>query len=243
MPPPARRLTAVFRLAVSPVPTPADPVDRAVERLRKLCVLAVRTMPVTGAGVSVYAQDGTYALLTAADAASERLEETQFVLGQGPCLDATATGRPVLVPDLAGAVPGRWPQYAAAMHEAGIRAIFAFPLQVGAARLGAFDLFRARPGPLSRAELVRAFQLTDEAVTILLALQTDTPEAEEYREDEPADVSSELFQAQGMVMVQLDGTLAEGMARIRAYAFAHNRRLADVARDIVGGRLRFDRDE
>jgi AmiR/NasT family two-component response regulator len=52
----------------------------------------------------------------------------------------------------------------------------------------------------------------------------------------------ELFQAQGMVMVQIGGTLTEAMSRIRAYAYAENRRLIDVARDIIGRDLRFDRD-
>jgi hypothetical protein len=46
-----------------------------------------------------------------------------------------------------------------------------------------------------------------------------------------------------MVMVQIGGDLADAMARIRAYAYAENRRLVDVARDIVARRLTFDRDE
>jgi len=236
-------LTGLSWWVVSSVPTVPDPVERAVDRLRELCVLAVQTMPASGAGVSVFAQDGQYSLLTAADAASERLEEMQFVLGEGPCVDATATGRPVLVSDLADGAVSRWPLYAPAMNEAGIRAIFAFPLQVGAAQMGAFDLFRTRPGSLSRGELVRAFQLSDEAMAILLALQDPTPEDEKYRHHETNAMPVELFQAQGMVMVQLGGTLTEAMARIRAYAYAHDRRLADVARDIVGGRLRLDREE
>jgi hypothetical protein len=45
-----------------------------------------------------------------------------------------------------------------------------------------------------------------------------------------------------MVMIQIGGTLAEAMARMRAHAYAQNRRLIDVARDIIGRDLRFDRD-
>src|SRR4051812_20904813 len=112
------------------------PIDQAIERLRQLCGVAVTTLPATGAGISVLAADGRYSLMAAADAASERLEELQFVLGEGPCVDAAATGRPVLVPDLERESNVRWPGYAAAMREADIRAVFTFPLQVGAARLG-----------------------------------------------------------------------------------------------------------
>jgi hypothetical protein len=46
-----------------------------------------------------------------------------------------------------------------------------------------------------------------------------------------------------MVMVQLGVTLVEALARIRAHAFAENLRLTDVARDIVGRKIRLGRDE
>ena len=49
-----------------------------------------------------------------------------------------------------------------------------------------------------------------------------------------------MFQAQGMVMVQLGISIGEAMARMRAYAYAHDRRLSEVARDVVARRLRFD---
>jgi AmiR/NasT family two-component response regulator len=51
---------------------------------------------------------------------------------------------------------------------------------------------------------------------------------------------AELFQAQGMVMVQLGVSLADALARIRAHAYATNRPLREVAADIVARRLRFD---
>jgi GAF domain-containing protein len=228
---------------VSRLPTVPGPVDRAIGRLRELCADAVRTLPADGAGISVLVQAGQYNLMAAADEASERLEEIQFVLGEGPCVEVTRTGRPVLVSDLEGDAARRWPAYATAMREVGIRGVFAFPLQVGGARLGVLDFFRADPGRLSRSELIRAFQLADTAVAALLSLP-DGPAQVPAPTFADADAeSSELFQAQGMVMVQLDGTLPEAMARIRAHAYAENRRLADVARDIVARRLWFDRDE
>ena len=52
----------------------------------------------------------------------------------------------------------------------------------------------------------------------------------------------EVYQAQGMIMVQLGVPLADAMVRIRAYAYAHNRRLNDVAADIVAGKLVLEPD-
>ncbi|GAA3928157.1 GAF domain-containing protein [Amorphoplanes auranticolor] len=205
-----------------------------VDRLRHLCRLAMRMLPASGAGLSVVARDSQVSLLAAADPVSQRLEELQFVLGEGPCVDASADRSPVLVADLAGEGLQRWPAYASAVLEAGMCAVFAFPLQIGAAQLGVLDLFRAGAGSLTGAELERALTLADRAVTVLL---TDGPDG-----DEPLGATTELFQAQGMVMVQIGGTLPEAMARIRAYAYARDRRLADVARAIVARELRFERD-
>jgi GAF domain/ANTAR domain len=219
--------------------------DRLAGQLRGLCATAVTTLPAFGAGLSVVARDRQFSMLAAADPVSEHLEELQFVLGEGPCVDAASARRPVLVSDLAGEGPSRWPMYSAAAQETGVRAIFAFPLQVGAAQLGVLDLFRAEPGPLSAPELAHALAVADNAVVILL----DGQERDASGEDMPPPASAalaaplELFQAQGMVMVQVGGDLAEAMARIRAYAYAENRRLVDVARDIVARKLTFDRDE
>jgi len=217
---------------VTKVPERADPI---AAELCRLCVQAVSTLPATGAGLSVMTMDIQLSLLAAADPVSERLEELQFVLGEGPCVDAIAAGRPVLVPDLAAAGPTRWPVYAEAVLGAGMNAVFAFPLQIGAARLGVIDFFRSGAGQFSGTELKQAFAFADEAVTILL-------DGGLGGEVQQIAGPAELFQAQGMVMVQLGGTLAEAMARIRAHAYAENRRLSDVAHDIVRRTLRFDRD-
>jgi AmiR/NasT family two-component response regulator len=55
------------------------------------------------------------------------------------------------------------------------------------------------------------------------------------------DSRAELFQARGMIMVQLDMSISNALARMRAHAYAENRPLAAVARDVVARRLRFDR--
>jgi GAF domain-containing protein len=219
------------------------PVDGVVDRLRSLCGVAVTTLPACGAGLSVATKDRQYSLLTAADAASERLEELQFVLGEGPCVDASVSRRPVLVADLRDEGAQRWPAYTSAMAEAGIRAVFAFPLQVGAAQLGVLDFFRADAGPLTGTELAHAFTLADDAVAILLDGQNRAAEGNGAPMHGATAGPSALFQAQGMVMIQISGTLAEAMSRIRAHAFVENRRLTDVARAIVARELRFDRDQ
>ncbi|GLZ00679.1 GAF and ANTAR domain-containing protein [Actinoplanes sp. NBRC 103695] len=225
---------------------PAEPAGTA-GLLRRVCRAAAKALSASGTGLSVMTEDGVRAATAASDPISERIEDLQFVLGEGPCMDAFASRRPVLVPDLdeLGCGAGsRWPFYAPAARRDGLRAVFAFPLQVGAARLGVMDVFRERAGPLSGEELADALDFAEVTVAALLDQQEDTGRGGVPAVDDGDDIGlrSELFQAQGMVMVQLEVSLVEAMARIRAYAYAEDRHLADVARDIVARRLSFDRD-
>ncbi|MFG2037878.1 GAF and ANTAR domain-containing protein [Dactylosporangium sp. NPDC048998] len=210
-----------------------------VELLERVCVDVVQALSASGAGVSVMASDGVHGMAAASDPRTARIEELQFTLGEGPCIDAFASGRPVLVSDLADGATSRWPMYTPAVRDAGVRAVFAFPLQIGAARLGVLDVFRTRPGSLSRTELGHAFTFADLMVMTLLDGQERAGVGEF---DEVFEHRAELFQAQGMVMVQLGIPLGDALVWLRAYAYATNRPLGEVAADIVARRLRFDTD-
>jgi hypothetical protein len=135
----------------------------------------------------------------------------------------------------------RWPIYAPAVRDEGVLAAFAFPLQVGAARLGVLDLYRDHQGTLSTEELAEALTFADVATTLLLDGQEQAPPgAAAAGLDQALEYRFELYQAQGMVMVQMSVSLVEALVMLRAYAFSHDRDLADVARDVVTHRLRLD---
>jgi transcriptional regulator with GAF, ATPase, and Fis domain len=220
---------------------PAEPASvgvGALRRLQGLCADAAETLSATGVGVSVMVGGKAHGMAAASDQFTEHLEELQFTFGEGPCIDALATSRPVLVPDLDEKALRRWPVYTPAIHQQGIRAVFAFPLQIGAARLGVLDVFRTHAGQLSRTQMGQAVRFADRAVATLLDGQ-DQPRAD-HDLDEAIGHHANLYQAQGMVMVQLKISLAEAMVRLRAYAYAEDRPLSEVAADVVARRLRFD---
>jgi ANTAR domain/GAF domain len=215
----------------------------AVGDMRRLCEAARRALRATGAGVTVMINDRTRGVVAASDAETERLEELQFTTGEGPCIDAFATRRAVLVPELADSAISRWPAYASAIYASGVRAVFAFPLQVGASRLGMMDVFRATVGGLSATELTLAYTFAEVALSTLLDAQRTQPLGEADGRAGVLGSGAELFQAQGMVMVQLGVSLTEALVRLRAYAYAENRSLHDVAADIVARRLVLDPDQ
>ncbi len=104
------------------------------------CTAAVAAVGVTGAWLSVADGADTGHLMRVTDAVGEQLAELQLTLGEGPSLDASASGGPVLASDLGAAeTAGRWPAFAPAALRAGAAAIFMFPLRIGAIRAG--------PGP------------------------------------------------------------------------------------------------
>ena len=222
-------------------PQTADEPGGTAAWLQRLCRVAVRTLPTTGAGVSMLGPDGARGVAAASSSQSEELEELQFTLGEGPCMDAFASRQPVLEADLAEG--HRWLAYGPAVRNRGIRAVFAFPLQVGAARLGVLDLYRDKPGSLSKTAFAQALAFAEVAVRTLLDGQKHAAVGRSAGGiDEALEYRSELYQAQGMVQAQLGVSLEEAMARMRAYAYSHDRRLGDVARDVVARRVVLDRD-
>jgi hypothetical protein len=226
----------------------ADEPPRSTDRddvggwLERLCRTAAATLPATGLGVSLMSATGEPTVLAASSPQSEVLEELQFTLGEGPCQDAYETGRPVLAPDLREAAETRWPGYAPAVVDLGVEAVFAFPLQLGSARLGALDVYREQTGLLSDESFEHALAFASVATESLL----DAQERSAGREATPADLGSErsylVYQAQGMVQVQLGIDLAEAMVRLRAHAYAEGRPVSEVARDIVARRLVLESD-
>jgi hypothetical protein len=207
--------------------------------------MCARSLPVSGVGLALMTDEGPVGTVAASDGGALELEELQFTLGQGPCVDASRTGRPVLAPDLAGAAARRWPQFAAGADAAGLRAVFAFPLQVGGIRLGVLDLHRDTAGELSQEELADALSFADAATELLLDLQArDTaqgmppPHALAVLDDR-----AEVHQATGAVSVRAGVSLAQALALLRARAYAEGRPVGDLARDVLDRVVRLGEDD
>lgn len=174
------------------------------------------------------------------DAAHAAVDELQFTLGEGPCLDADRWAHPVLVPDLASD-DGAWAAFSTAAIEHGVHAVFAFPLLVGAQRLGVLSLYRATPGELDGADLADAIELSRIATHLLLDLEADlAPGMVPERLGDILDDRAPVHQATGMIAAQLDTDVATALSRLRAYAWAQDRSISDVAREVVDRVLRFD---
>ena len=217
-----------------------DDVDDR-ELAMRICRACVDGLAVDGAAISLLTASVARQTLAATDATAELLEDLQFTLSEGACMEAARTGSPVLVPDLRqGSEVARWPVFAAAvMEQSPARAVFAIPLQWGAVNLGVLDLYRREPGALDDDQLRDAISTAETAALMMLGLRTDPDHGGAGWLDHAISHRAEVHQATGMVSIQLDISAEEALARMRAHAFVHDRLLIDVARDVVNRRLEF----
>jgi hypothetical protein len=223
---------------------PGDGLTGTAQTLHQLCRAAAQDLPASGVAISLLSDSGASSMAAASDAISERVEELQFTLGEGPCVDAFASRRPVLTDDLEIAGAARWPGYASAAAEHGVRAVFAFPLAVGASCLGALDVYRTHSGPLSPQALAGALSFaTFATATLLQGQELAGPDRPPPGLDGALASRFEVHQAQGMLTVQLGVGLEEALVRLRAHAFAHGRSLVEVARDVLAGAIVLESDQ
>jgi len=213
-----------------------DGRNGVADLLQQLCRTLTTDLAVMGVAVNLMSIAGSDGVVAASDDRSRDVDEIQFATGEGPCHDAYAARRPVLTPDLRSVTHGRWPGYSSAAIESGVAGVFAFPLHVGAVVLGVLDVYTDQPGSLSQEQVAAALTTAQRATEILLDGNLVTASGRLDRDlSTVLDHRVEIYQAQGMVVVDLGVDLAEALARMRAHAFGNEIPLLDLARDIIAG--------
>lgn len=211
-----------------------------------VCLICAQVVRAQGVGVALHGMLTGYEPVCASGSDAYRLMDLHVTLGEGPGLDALAEERPVLVADLAeDGTRRRWPMFAPAAVQAGVRAVFALPLLLGAISVGVLEISRAEEGWLTPQESADALAFADAA----LLVQVQHLSHREGAAGEVAELKwgtaerwAEVHQATGMVAVQSRTNLSVAFVRLRARAFADGRSLLEVARDVVARRLRFAPD-
>ncbi|WIX98338.1 GAF and ANTAR domain-containing protein [Amycolatopsis mongoliensis] len=202
-----------------------------------VCDAALAEVDVDAAAITVHPRPQRPELVAATGRWAERLEEAQYTVGEGPGAEAFGTGGPVLVADVTRET-ARWPGFADAAAEAGVTAVFAFPLQVGAVRLGTLTLYRRTPGELSPDELANLAVLAELAVTA--ALTDSIIGTDMWAGEASAGHYDDVHVAAGMLAARLNISIDDAYLRLRAHSFSHHQSLIEVAREVLARRLRLD---
>ncbi|MET0628552.1 MAG: GAF and ANTAR domain-containing protein [Acidimicrobiia bacterium] len=225
------RLTRVTRGLAVDAPDPA----------RSLCSASADMLGVAGAGLVLMTRARALGNVCVSDPWTEAVEDVQYALGEGPCVDAVRSCAPVLVPDLEELAVSRWSVFRISALEAGVRAAFGFPLLMGNICIGALDLYHDETGALSAEQFADAEAVAHVATRTVLAWQAvagadDLP----WQLEQVPVHRAAVHQATGMVSVQAMVSVDDALALLRAYAFVDGRGLGSVAADVVAGRLRLE---
>jgi hypothetical protein len=206
--------------------------------LTTVCRSASKMLRMSGASV-VLMGAGTFPSVASAYGVSVTVQDLELTLGEGPAIDAYAEGAPVLVDDLAS-FSSRWPQFTRAAMDIGIRSVYAFPLQLGAIKLGVLVLYRDELGALAGEDLSAALLVGNLVTNQIIDMQAGAVSESLAWGLEIDDYRAVVHQATGMISAQLDCPIGEALVRLRGRAFASERPLEDVAADVVTGDLRFE---
>lgn len=221
---------------------------RGADAADRLCEACVMLLAVDAVAISLVFDGANAGTLGSSGPRARECDELQFIVGEGPCLVAVTRRAPVLVADLAGPAGRPWPVYGPAMLDMRIHGVYAIPVVVAGEYVGALDLFREEPGTLTDAQLGGAVVAAELARVPLLDLldedlraAVDDPDSDAWSELNTLS-RTEVSQATGMLVAQLDVEPAEALLRLRAHAYSTGRAASDVARDILERTLKLEAD-
>ena len=199
--------------------------------LRKIVELAVHAIDACQAAGVLTAGDGQPpTTLAASSPLAVMLDQLQIDAGNGPCLDSARSGSTIYVEDLAG--DARWPEFATAAVEAGIRSVLGYAMATGTP--GALNLDAGVPD---------AFDPHDRAQALLFAtlarLALDTAQERALDEERTLNLTEALRtreligQAQG-ILIEREHITGEQAFEVLRRASQHlNVKLREVAAALV----------
>ncbi len=204
------------------------------ESLTRVAELSLRAVyGADGAGVT-WVEMGEPTTVTAAGDFARRIDEIQYALDEGPCLQAYQTQQAVLVDDLRH--DQRWPRFAPPALEYGLRGVVAVPLAVRGTRLGALNIYALQEGMLDESATATATLFAEHAAIVLANADAFSRAKSEAANLEQALTSRAVIDtAKGIVMARRHCDAEAAFEHLRTLSQAQNRKLREVAQELVDG--------
>jgi GAF domain-containing protein len=198
-------------------------------------------LDVSGAGIMVEDDDGKLRFMSTSDATLRTLEQLQIELDEGPCLQAYRTGEQVVAADLKE--DPRFAHFGPLAVAAGMRAVYSFPLTIqGDTPIGAFNLYRSSPGPLTVEQMAIGRVFAEVASAFIVHAREDDHRTLLNRQLQAAlDSRIVIEQAKGYVRGVQGVSVSTAFEVLRRYARNNSVRLALVAAQVLEGELPVDK--
>jgi transcriptional regulator with GAF, ATPase, and Fis domain len=205
--------------------------------LHTLSARCVELLDVHAAGVMVTDQRGRLRVMASSSERAHLLELFEVESEEGPCVACFNSGQPISDTDLRVVDP-RWAGFSRRAGEAGFSAVHALPMRLRDEVIGVLNLFSVQPGGLTSADTFLGQALAN-VTTIGLLQQRAIYHGELIAEQLQGALNSRVVieQAKGVLFARLDIDMHEAFDVLRKHARRTNRRLTDVALDVVNDRL------
>ena len=211
-----------------------------IDVLTLLADRSVELLDVQAAGILLADGDGKLRVMAASSEQARLLELFQVQNDEGPCLETYESGLPVVEADLRSAL-ARWPKFTPYAVGAGFESVYALPLRLRSIVIGALNLFRATPGELSFDDAAIAQALGDAAsISILQDQAVREMEVRAGQLQHALDSRVAIEQAKGMLAERAHLDMDQAFDLLRTYSRTFNRRLTDVAVELVHGIVPLD---
>ena len=212
-----------------------------IDLLTVLADRCVELVDAAAAGVLLADGRGRLRVVAASSEQARLLELFQLQNEEGPCLEAYATGEPVIHTDLRTAAD-RWPRFASEAVDSGFESVYAFPLKLRSTVIGALNLFRAESNVLV-ADDVRLVQALADVASIAILHDQGMRESHirSGQLQHALDSRITIEQAKGILAERAHVDMDKAFDLLRSYARSANRQLTAVAIDLIAGTLAADR--
>lgn len=208
-----------------------------VELLDQLVSACVNLLNVNAAGLLLDDQKGNLAVVASSSEETRLLDVLQLQSNEGPCLDCVRTGAAVTTDDIA-AEGARWPLFAPAALAAGFHSVAALPLRLRDQTIGGLNMFRTGADPV-RAEERRLAQALADVATIGILQRRSAHRSTMMAEQLQHALNSRVVieQAKGVLAERNGVDMEIAFNAIRRYARNHNRKLSELALEVVRGQI------
>jgi GAF domain-containing protein len=208
-----------------------------IDFLHTLATRSVALLDASAAGIMLADQRGGLQVLASSTEEARLLELYELRNNEGPCLDCFRSGQPVARDDLP-AMRSSWPVFTQRLEELGFRSAQALPMRLRDETIGVLNIFRTEPGPLAEPDR-RIGQAMADVATVGLLQERAIAAREQLATQLQTALSSrvQLEQAKGMLAERTGLPMDRMFQVMREYARAHNRRLSEVAAQIIDGSL------
>lgn len=212
--------------------------DSVLSLGQKICIVGAEVLGAESVSLALVVEHA-YSPISSSDPLATLLDEEQFALGNGPSFDAQHSAAPVIANEIGShQLTHRWPAFTRVAQKHGMHGVFAFPLRIGTAYLGVMTAYRTKTGDPTAQQYADGLILASLATAELVRHQAGvtSPELSDVFEPGLYDQSA-LQVAAGMVAEALNCPIVAALVRIRARAFADDKPVTEIARQIVAREL------